>query len=157
MPKINLDDVFTVSLDLCLFIFQRQSCSPHWQLYLICWQASARSCDGFILKSSVSRAGNDIYLMLQTKEEIAHDVKEQLTKSMSSFGFMIIQTLVTDIEPDMKVRAAMNEINAAQRMRCLLLSYCARNGNALFRVHSRICQACCPKHGFSFHAACLLS
>ena len=56
---------------------------------------------------------------LQTKEEIAHDVKEQLTKSMSSFGFMIIQTLVTDIEPDMKVRAAMNEINAAQRMRCL--------------------------------------
>lgn len=38
---------------------------------------------------------------------------------MSSFGFMIIQTLVTDIEPDMKVRAAMNEINAAQRMRCL--------------------------------------
>ena len=54
----------------------------------------------------------------QTKEEIAHSVKEELTKSMSSFGFMIIQTLVTDIEPDMKVRAAMNEINAAQRMRC---------------------------------------
>ncbi len=55
----------------------------------------------------------------QTKEEIAHSVKEELTKSMSSFGFMIIQTLVTDIEPDMKVRAAMNEINAAQRMRCV--------------------------------------
>lgn len=36
---------------------------------------------------------------------------------MSDFGFMIIQTLVTDIEPDMKVRAAMNEINAAQRLR----------------------------------------
>ena len=76
--------------------------------------------------------------MLQTKEEIAHDVKEQLTKSMSSFGFMIIQTLVTDIEPDMKVRAAMNEINAAQRMRCLLLSHCARDGDALFHVHRRI-------------------
>lgn len=59
-------------------------------------------------------------VLVQTKEEIAHDVKEQLTKSMSSFGFMIIQTLVTDIEPDMKVRAAMNEINAAQRMRCPL-------------------------------------
>jgi regulator of protease activity HflC (stomatin/prohibitin superfamily) len=56
-------------------------------------------------------------MALQTKEEIAHSVKEELTKSMSSFGFMIIQTLVTDIEPDMKVRAAMNEINAAQRMR----------------------------------------
>ncbi len=58
-----------------------------------------------------------IVVLLQTKEEIAHSVKEELTKSMSSFGFMIIQTLVTDIEPDMKVRAAMNEINAAQRMR----------------------------------------
>ena len=54
---------------------------------------------------------------LQTKEEIAFDVKQELTKSMEDFGFMIIQTLVTDIEPDMKVRAAMNEINAAQRLR----------------------------------------
>lgn len=46
---------------------------------------------------------------------------------MTSFGFMIIQTLVTDIEPDMKVRAAMNEINAAQRLRCpsISLSYWA--------------------------------
>lgn len=40
---------------------------------------------------------------------------------MTSFGFMIIQTLVTDIEPDMKVRAAMNEINAAQRLRRVIL------------------------------------
>lgn len=55
--------------------------------------------------------------VLQTKEEIAFCVKEELTKSMSDFGFMIIQTLVTDIEPDMKVRTAMNEINAAQRLR----------------------------------------
>ena len=72
----------------------------------------------------------------------AADVKEELTKSMADFGFMIIQTLVTgrpqgwrcmpalpvvavvlrgpacaDIEPDLKVRAAMNEINAAQRLR----------------------------------------
>ena len=70
---------------------------------------------------------------LQTKEEIAHDVKEQLTKSMSSFGFMIIQTLVTDIEPDMKVRAAMNEINAAQRMRCLLSALLALCTKAPFR------------------------
>ena len=53
----------------------------------------------------------------QAKEEIAHDVKEELTKSMGSFGYQIIQTLVTDIEPDHKVKMAMNEINAAQRFR----------------------------------------
>lgn len=52
-----------------------------------------------------------------SKEEIARAVKEELTKSMSGFGFVIIQTLITDIEPAAKVKAAMNEINAAQRMR----------------------------------------
>ena len=36
---------------------------------------------------------------------------------MAAFGFMIIQTLVTDIEPDHKVKDAMNEINSAQRYR----------------------------------------
>lgn len=52
-----------------------------------------------------------------TKEEIAMSVKEELTKSMTTFGFSIIQSLVTDISPDHKVREAMNDINAAQRMR----------------------------------------
>lgn len=57
---------------------------------------------------------DDVFL---TKEEIAMAVKEELTKSMAAFGFMIIQTLVTDIEPDHKVKDAMNEINSAQRFR----------------------------------------
>lgn len=51
------------------------------------------------------------------KEEIALAIKAELTKSMSGFGFQIIQTLITDIEPAPKVKAAMNEINAAQRLR----------------------------------------
>jgi regulator of protease activity HflC (stomatin/prohibitin superfamily) len=52
-----------------------------------------------------------------SKEEIARDVKEQLTVSMETFGLSIIQTLLTDIEPAAKVKAAMNEINAATRLR----------------------------------------
>ncbi|KAK9834293.1 hypothetical protein WJX81_004104 [Elliptochloris bilobata] len=55
------------------------------------------------------------------KEEIAKDVQDTLTKSMASFGYQIIQTLVTDIEPDSKVRVAMNEINAAVRQRAAAL------------------------------------
>lgn len=51
------------------------------------------------------------------KEDIARNVKEELQKSMSGFGFQIINVLVTDIEPAAKVKAAMNEINAAQRLR----------------------------------------
>ena len=55
--------------------------------------------------------------ILFTSMQIAMAVKEELTKSMAAFGFMIIQTLVTDIEPDHKVKDAMNEINSAQRFR----------------------------------------
>lgn len=51
------------------------------------------------------------------KEEIALGVKDELTKSMTGFGYAIIQALVTDIVPDGKVRAAMNDINASQRLR----------------------------------------
>jgi len=40
----------------------------------------------------------------QTKEEIAHSVKEELTKSMTSFGFSIIQTLVTGAGQALNVR-----------------------------------------------------
>ena len=40
-----------------------------------------------------------------------------LEKAMTEFGYTIIQTLVTDIAPDHKVKTAMNEINAAQRAR----------------------------------------
>ena len=36
---------------------------------------------------------------------------------MDDFGYGIVKTLVTDIDPDAKVKAAMNEINAAQRLR----------------------------------------
>ena len=42
-------------------------------------------------------------------------VKEGLDDGMKTYGYAIDQALVTDIEPDAKVKAAMNEINAAQR------------------------------------------
>lgn len=55
--------------------------------------------------------------LFEKKDEIARAVKEELNETMISFGFEILNTLVTDIEPDHKVKEAMNEINAAQRMR----------------------------------------
>ncbi len=42
-------------------------------------------------------------------------VKTELDQIMSGFGFNILTALVTDIVPDVKVKAAMNDINAAQR------------------------------------------
>ena len=55
--------------------------------------------------------------LFEKKDEIAIAVKDELNETMVDFGFNIINSLVTDIEPDGKVKDAMNEINAAQRMR----------------------------------------
>nr|WP_321221320.1 SPFH domain-containing protein [uncultured Psychroserpens sp.] len=49
------------------------------------------------------------------KDDIALAVKAELNDAMSDYGFDIIKTLVTDIDPDAQVKAAMNRINAADR------------------------------------------
>lgn len=51
------------------------------------------------------------------KDEIADAVKSELSATMDDFGYGIIKALVTDIDPDEKVKESMNEINAAQRLR----------------------------------------
>uniref|UniRef100_M4D0W9 Band 7 domain-containing protein n=1 Tax=Brassica campestris TaxID=3711 RepID=M4D0W9_BRACM len=55
--------------------------------------------------------------VFEQKNEIAKAVEEELEKAMSAYGFEIVQTLIVDIEPDEHVKRAMNEINAAARMR----------------------------------------
>jgi regulator of protease activity HflC (stomatin/prohibitin superfamily) len=49
------------------------------------------------------------------QSDIAVAIKEGLDEVMKTYGYAIDQALVTDIEPDEKVKAAMNDINAAQR------------------------------------------
>ncbi|NQY66972.1 MAG: SPFH domain-containing protein [Flavobacteriales bacterium] len=51
------------------------------------------------------------------KDRIANAVRDELTETISEFGFEIIKALVTDIDPDSKVKNSMNEINAAKRMK----------------------------------------
>ncbi|MFM7538566.1 MAG: SPFH domain-containing protein [Planctomycetota bacterium] len=55
--------------------------------------------------------------VFEKKDEIADAVKNELSHVMDDFGYTIVKALVVDIEPDQKVKEAMNEINAAQRMR----------------------------------------
>ena len=49
------------------------------------------------------------------KDDIAIAVKLELNEAMSNYGYDIIKTLVTDIDPDAQVKEAMNRINAADR------------------------------------------
>ncbi|KMQ70886.1 SPFH domain-containing protein [Chryseobacterium koreense] len=51
------------------------------------------------------------------KDDIAIAVKGELQEAMRSYGYDIIKTLVTDIDPDEQVKHAMNRINAAERER----------------------------------------
>lgn len=51
------------------------------------------------------------------KDKIAIAVKVELHETIKDFGFNILKTLITDIDPDAKVKESMNEINAAKRMK----------------------------------------
>ncbi len=49
------------------------------------------------------------------KDDIAIAVKDELQDAMLDYGYDIIKTLLTDIDPDAQVKAAMNRINASER------------------------------------------
>ena len=68
-----------------------------------------------VIRARVPRI--DIDRLFEEKEEIAGAIKEELNETMTQFGFVILNSLVTDIDPDQKVKVAMNEINAAERMK----------------------------------------
>lgn len=49
------------------------------------------------------------------KDDVAIAVKSELNDAMMEYGYDIIKTLVTDIDPDAQVKEAMNRINASER------------------------------------------
>ena len=55
---------------------------------------------------------DDVFLK---KDDIAIAVKSELQDAMTEYGFQIIKTLVTDIDPDAQVKESMNRINASER------------------------------------------
>ncbi|KAJ4707507.1 Hypersensitive-induced response protein 1 [Melia azedarach] len=68
-----------------------------------------------VIRASVPKLSLDA--TFEQKNEIAKAVEEELEKAMSHYGYEIVQTLIVDIEPDNHVKRAMNEINAASRLR----------------------------------------
>lgn len=53
--------------------------------------------------------------VFERKDDIANAVKSELNDAMQDYGYDIIKTLVTDIDPDEQVKEAMNRINASER------------------------------------------
>ncbi|CAA2979013.1 Hypothetical predicted protein [Olea europaea subsp. europaea] len=59
----------------------------------------------------------DVDSAFEQKNDIAKAVDEELERVMSAYGFEIVQTLIVDIEPDVQVKKAVNEINVTTRLR----------------------------------------
>jgi regulator of protease activity HflC (stomatin/prohibitin superfamily) len=51
------------------------------------------------------------------KDDIAIAIKRELTDAMIDYGYGIVKALVTDIDPDQRVKESMNKINAAERQK----------------------------------------
>ncbi|KAJ8761011.1 hypothetical protein K2173_022049 [Erythroxylum novogranatense] len=68
-----------------------------------------------VIRASVPKLELDA--VFEQKNEIAKAVGDELEKAMSHYGYEIVRTLIIDIEPDEHVKKAMNDINAAARLR----------------------------------------
>ncbi|CAN0076820.1 unnamed protein product, partial [Ectocarpus sp. 13 AM-2016] len=78
-------------------------------------QAQIRSYVFDVVRSTLPKL--DLDQAFDSKEDIAVAVKNQLEEVMKEYGYMILQALVTDMDPDPRVKEAMNEINASKRLR----------------------------------------
>ena len=59
----------------------------------------------------------DLDDVFSKKDDIAVAVRDNIAEVMDEYGYQIIKTLITDIDPDHKVKESMNRINAAKRDR----------------------------------------
>ena len=68
-----------------------------------------------VIRSTVPKMELD--QAFESKADIAHSVQDQLQKVMNDYGYEIMESLVTDLSPDIRVKASMNEINASKRLK----------------------------------------
>eukprot|EP01038_Epipyxis_sp_PR26KG_P008446 gene8446-11424_t len=78
-------------------------------------QSQIRSYVFDVIRSTVPTM--DLDNAFASKDDIANAVKKQLTTLMADYGYEIVATLVVDIDPDVRVKDAMNDIMASMRMR----------------------------------------
>jgi regulator of protease activity HflC (stomatin/prohibitin superfamily) len=53
--------------------------------------------------------------VFSTKDAVAKSIQTSLSDAMKQFGYIIVNSLVTDLQPESMVKAAMNKINATER------------------------------------------
>lgn len=77
--------------------------------------------------------------VFEAKEELALAVKNALAQTMSNYGYQIVQVLVTDLDPDQRVKDAMNQINSSKRLKFAIAE--RAEGDKILQVKSAEAEA----------------
>lgn len=77
--------------------------------------------------------------VFEAKEDLALAVKNALSKTMTGYGYQILQTLITDLDPDQRVKNAMNEINSSKRLKFAIAE--RAEGDKILQVKSAEAEA----------------
>lgn len=108
------DDVFVhIKVSVQYFVIPEKVYEAYYRLTNIHQQLTSYIFD--LVRARVPKLKLDD--VFEKKDEIADAVRTELHETMHEFGYDILKALVTDIDPDSKVKDAMNEINAATRLR----------------------------------------
>lgn len=108
------DNVFvTLNVATQYFVNEQNVTDAYYKLMRP--EAQIKSYIEDALRSSVPKLTLDE--LFEKKDEIALEVQHQVAEEMSTYGYIIVKTLITKVEPDAEVKQSMNEINAAQRKR----------------------------------------
>ncbi|WP_299156271.1 SPFH domain-containing protein [uncultured Tenacibaculum sp.] len=108
----TLDDVFTkIKVSVQYVVIKNKVYDAFYKLEYPHDQITSYVFD--VVRAEVPKMKlDDVFVK---KDDIAIAVKSELQEAMINYGFDIIKTLVTDIDPDAQVKEAMNRINAADR------------------------------------------
>lgn len=77
--------------------------------------------------------------VFEAKEDLAIAVKQALSKTMTQYGYQIMQVLITDLDPDQRVKNAMNEINSSKRLKFAVAE--RAEGDKIIKVKSAEAEA----------------
>lgn len=77
--------------------------------------------------------------VFEAKEDLAISVKNALSETMTQYGYQILQCLITDLDPDQRVKNAMNEINASKRLKYAVAE--RAEGDKIIKVKSAEAEA----------------
>mmetsp|Transcript_3828 Transcript_3828/g.5845 ORF Transcript_3828/g.5845 Transcript_3828/m.5845 type:complete len:279 (+) Transcript_3828:194-1030(+) len=110
----TLDNVFlTAVVSIQFQILQEKAFEAFYALTDPRRQITAHVFD--VLRSELPNLELDA--VFEAKEDLAIAVKGALSETMTQYGYQILQCLITDLDPDQRVKNAMNEINSSKRLK----------------------------------------